>query len=138
MCFQDEVTEEETTETVETIEENEKVVNTMKEIKIEEAISRKYVLIDMVTPVKGYEDYDFHAGTKCKINGYPFQIMAENGELSFEAGATALTAWKRPTENVVKFVCNEKIAIICCYEGYAKAYEYTIPKKIRHQSFSII
>lgn len=43
----------------------------MKEIKVSEAISRKYLLIDMMNPVKGYEGYDFHAGMKCKINGYP-------------------------------------------------------------------
>ena len=118
-------------------EETTEGVITMKEIKVAEAINRKYVLIDMVHPVKGYESYDFHVGTKCRINGYPFQIMAENGELSFEAGAIALTAWKRPAEDVVKFVCNEKIAIICVYEGYAKAYEYILPKKISQQSFII-
>ena len=160
MCYQDEVEEEieteetteeseatetemetatdpETAETEETTEETTEGVITMKEIKVAEAMNRKYVLIDMVHPVKGYESYDFHVGTKCKINGYPFQIMAENGELSFEAGAIALTAWKRPAEDVVKFVCNEKIAIICVYEGYAKAYEYILPKKIRQQSFII-
>lgn len=118
-------------------EETTEGVITMKEIKVAEAMNRKYVLIDMVHPVKGYESYDFHVGTKCKINGYPFQIMAYNGELSFEAGAIVLTARKRPTEDVVKFVCNEKIAIICVYEGYAKAYEYTLPKKIWQQSFII-
>ena len=144
MCYQNEVEETtetaadpETAETEETTEETTEGMITMKEIKVEEAINRKYVLIDMVNPVKGYESYDFHVGTKCKINGYPFQIMAENGELSFEAEAIALTAWKRPTEDVVKFVCNEKIAIICVYEGYAKAYEYILPKKIRQQSFII-
>ena len=130
-------TDPETAETEETTEETTEGVITMKEIKVAEAMNRKYVLIDMVHPVKGYESYDFHVGTKCKINGYPFQIMAENGELSFEAGAIALTAWKRPAEDVVKFVCNEKIAIICVYEGYAKAYEYILPKKIRQQSFII-
>lgn len=130
-------TDPETAETEATTEETTESVITMKEIKVAEAMNRKYVLIDMVHPVKGYESYDFHVGTKCKINGYPFQIMAENGELSFEAGAIALTAWKRPAEDVVKFVCNEKIAIICVYEGYAKAYEYILPKKIKQQSFII-
>lgn len=59
----------------------------MKEINILEAIQMPQLMIDMVTPVKDYEKYDFHVGMKCKIDGFPFELMSENGKLSLEAGA---------------------------------------------------
>lgn len=54
----------------------------MKEINILEAIQMPQLMIDMVTPVKDYEKYDFHVGMKCKIDGFPFELMSENGKLS--------------------------------------------------------
>ncbi len=52
----------------------------MKEINILEAIQMPQLMIDMVTPVKDYEKYDFHVGMKCKIDGFPFELMSENGK----------------------------------------------------------
>jgi len=109
----------------------------MKEITMQEAIAMPYIMIDMVTPVKGYERYDFHRGTRCKINGYPFELMAENGELSLEAGMIALTAHKQKVVEVPKFKGGQTIAIVELYHGYAKAYLITLPEKVRQQSIVI-
>lgn len=109
----------------------------MKEIEVKKALEGKYLMIDMEHTVNGYEDYDFHAGMKCKINGYPFQLMAENGVLSLEAEAIALTAWKRPSEKRIEFSCGETISIVCLWPGHAKAYETVIPDKVRQQSFDL-
>lgn len=109
----------------------------MEEIAIQEALAMKYLMIDMKNPVKGYEGYDFHSGMKCKINGYPFELMAENGVLSLAAEAIVLTAWKRKEVKVPKFACGETIAIIELFGEYAKAFKITLPKKVRQQSFVI-
>lgn len=73
----------------------------MKEINILEAIQMPQLMIDMVTPVKDYEKYDFHVGMKCKIDGFPFELMSENGKLSLEAGAIMLTARRRREQAVL-------------------------------------
>ena len=39
----------------------------MKEINIMEAIQMPQLMIDMVTPVKDYEKYDFHVGMKLSL-----------------------------------------------------------------------
>lgn len=79
----------------------------MKEINILEAIQMPQLMIDMVTPVKDYEKYDFHVGMKCKIDGFPFELMSENGKLSLEAGAIMLTARRRREQEVSRFRCGE-------------------------------
>lgn len=84
----------------------------MKEINILEAIQMPQLMIDMVTPVKDYEKYDFHVGMKCKIDGFPFELMSENGKLSLEAGAIMLTARRRREQEVPRFQCGETIAIL--------------------------
>lgn len=109
----------------------------MKEITLQKAITMPYLMIDMVKPVKDYEKYDFHKGMKCKINGYPFELMAENGELSLEAGAIALTAHRQKKQEVPQFKSGETIAIIELFKGFAKAYEINLPEKVRQQSFII-
>ncbi len=109
----------------------------MKEINIMEAIQMPQLMIDMVTPVKEYEKYDFHVGMKCKIDGFPFELMSENGKLSLEAGAIMLTARRRREQEVPRFQCGETIAIIQLFDGYAKAFAYTLPEKVRQQSFII-
>ena len=109
----------------------------MTEITIHEAIAMPYIMIDMVKPVKGYEKYDFHRGMRCKINGYPFELMSENGELSFEAEAIALTARRQKKAEVPQFKCGETIAIIEVFNGFAKSYKITLPKRVRQQSFII-
>lgn len=81
----------------------------MKEINILEAIQMPQLMIDMVTPVKDYEKYDFHVGMKCKIDGFPFELMSENGKLSLEAGAIMLTARRRREQEVPRFRCGEKL-----------------------------
>lgn len=103
----------------------------MKEINILEAIQMPQLMIDMVTPVKDYEKYDFHVGMKCKIDGFPFELMSENGKLSLEAGAIMLTARRRREQEVPRFRCGETIAIIQLFDGYAKAFAYTLPEKVR-------
>lgn len=92
----------------------------MKEINILEAIQMPQLMIDMVTPVKDYEKYDFHVGMKCKIDGFPFELMSENDKLSLEAGAIMLTARRRREQEVPRFRCGETIAIIQLFDGYAK------------------
>ena len=109
----------------------------MKEITIQKAITMPYLMIDMVTPVKDYEKYDFHRGMNCEINGFPFELMAENGELSLEAGAIALTARRQKKKEVPQFKGGETIAIIELFKGFAKCYEITLPEKVRQQSFII-
>ncbi len=109
----------------------------MKEITIQEALCMNYLLIDMVTPVKGYEKYDFHIGMKCEINGFPFELMSENGELSLEAGAIYLTSWKQKKVSVPKFKCSQTIAIIQLFGSHSKAFEVTLPKKVSQQSFTL-
>ena len=109
----------------------------IKKITINAALSKKYLIIDMTTPVKDYEEYDFHRGMKCKINGYPFELMSENGELSLEAGAIYLTAFKQHSEVVPCFEAGETIAVIQLYDGFAECYEITLPDRITQQSFII-
>lgn len=74
---------------------------------------------------------------KCKIDGFPFELMSENGKLSLEAGAIMLTARRRREQEVPRFQCGETIAIIQLFDGYAKAFAYTLPEKVRQQSFVI-
>ena len=112
-------------------------VNTLKEIAVVDAINMPYLMIDMVTPVKDYEKYNFHRGMRCKINGFPFELMSENEELSLEAEAIAITRWGRKESKVPEFKCGETIAIIKIFDGYAKAFTYTLPNKVRQQSFII-
>ncbi len=109
----------------------------MTEIDVNAALAMKYALIDLNTPVKDYEKYDFHAGTKCKINGFPFQLMAENGKLSFEAEAICLSAHIHKTENRIEFKADETIAILCIKDGKMRAYEFTIPGRLTQQSFIV-
>lgn len=61
--------------------------------------------------------------------------MAENGVFGLEAEAIVLTAWKRQTENRIKFDCGEVLTIVCVYGDYAKAFETVIPDRVRQQSF---
>lgn len=112
-------------------------VDTLKEIVIADAINMPYLLIDMVTPVKDYEKYNFHRGMRCKINGFPFELMVENEELSLEAEAISITKWKQKESKVPEFKSGETIAIIKIFDGYMKAFMYTLPNKIRQQSFII-
>lgn len=113
-------------------------IDIMKEITIQEAISMPYLIIDMFNSVKDYEKYDFHRGMRCKINGYTFELMAYNGELSLEAEAIVLSAHGYKKEKSLPFFkCGETIAIIEVFNGFAKAYEITLPQKVRHQSFLI-
>lgn len=109
----------------------------MKEITTHKAITMPCIMIDMVTPVKDYEKYDFRRGMHCEINGFPFELMAENGELSFEAGAIAITARRQKKKEVPQFKGGETIAIIEIFSGFTKAYEITLPEKITMQSFII-
>ena len=73
----------------------------------------------------------------CEINGFPFELMAENGELSLEAGAIALTARRRKKREVPQFKGGETIAIIELFNGFVKCYEIILPEKVRQQSFII-
>lgn len=110
----------------------------MKEITFNEAIAMPYLMIDMVTPVKDYEKYDFHRGMKCSINGFTFELMAENGELSLEAEAIVLTAHnQRRRIQIPTFVAGETIAVIELYNGYAKCHIAALPTRITHQSFTL-
>lgn len=115
--------------------------NVLNEVTIADAIKMPYLIIDMATPVKGYEKYNFHRGMRCKINGFPFELMSENEELSLEAEAISITRWRRKESNTLKlipeFKCGETIAIIKIFDGYAKAFTYTLPDKVRQQSFII-
>lgn len=112
-------------------------VNILKEIAVVDAINMPYLIIDMATPVKGYEKYDFHRGMRCKINGFPFELMSENEELSLEAEAISITRWRQKESKVPEFKGGETIAIIKIFDGYAKAFTYTLPDKVRQQSFII-
>ena len=116
-------------------------VKTLKEIAVADAINMPYLIIDMATPVKGYEKYDFHRGIRCKINGFPFELMSENEELSLEAEAISITRWRQKESNTLKlipeFKGGETIAIIKIFDGYAKAFVYILPDKVRQQSFII-
>lgn len=108
----------------------------MKEITMQKAISTmSYLMIDMTAPVKGWEECsDFHKGMDCKINGYPFTLYAEGDNYCLAAGAIALTAHTQKTKKVAEFKGGETIAIIALFEnGYAKAFETTLPEKIRQQ-----
>ena len=99
----------------------------MKEITVQEAIGRKYLLIDMKNSVAGYDGYDFHAGNRCKVNGFPYQIMAEDGRFSLAAEAVALTKWKRkPEPEKTEFQFGEKVAVICLNGGNTKAFEMSM------------
>ena len=104
----------------------------MNEISITTAMTVPYLLIDMEHPVKGYENYpNFHAGTKCKVNGFPYQLMYENGEYSLEAEAIAITAWKRKGEpERINFKSGEIITVIAFANGSAKAFEFQLPNHI--------
>lgn len=113
-------------------------VKTLKEIAVADAINMPYLIIDMATPVKGYEKYDFHRGMRCKINAYTFELMALNGELSLEAEGIYLSAHGyRKEKSLPCFKCGDIIAIIELYKDYAKAFTYTLPNKVRQQSFII-
>ena len=109
----------------------------MKEITMQKAITMPFLIIDMITPVKNYEEYDFHRGMRCEINGFPFELMAENGELSLEAEAIAITKRRQKKIEVPQFKAGETIAIIEVFNGYGKAFEINLPEKIRQQSFLI-
>ena len=110
----------------------------MKEITIEKAMAMPFLIIDMSTPVKDYEKYDFHRGMRCKINGYTFELMAENGELSLEAEAIYLSAHGyRKEKSLPVFKCGDVISIVEMYKDYAKCYEIKLPDNVRHQSFII-
>lgn len=65
----------------------------MKEINILEAIQMPQLMIDMVTPVKDYEKYDFHVGMKCKIDGFPFELIRNWGVLAAKR-SVAVLLWK--------------------------------------------
>lgn len=123
------------------MEVNQMEVKTLKEIAVADAINMPYLMIDMATPVKGYEKYDFHRGMRCKIDGFPFELMSENEELSLEAEAISITKWRQKESNTLKlipeFKGGETIAIIKIFDGYAKAFTYTLPDKVRQQSFII-
>ena len=109
----------------------------MKKISVKDAITMDYLLIDMNKPVEGYETYDFRVGQKCKINGFPFQLMYENGEFSLEAECICLTVWKRKESEVAKFKGGQTIAIIALKGDNSEAYEFVLPEKVRQQSIII-
>lgn len=119
------------------MEVNQMEVKTLKEIAVADAINMPYLIIDMATPVKGYEKYDFHRGMRCKIDGFPFELMSENEELSLEAEGIAITRWKQKELKVPEFKGGETIAIIKIFDSYMKAFAYTLPNKVRMQSFII-
>lgn len=92
----------------------------MKEINILEAIQMPQLMIDMVTPVKDYEKYDFHVGMKCKIDGFPFELMSENGKLSLEAGAIMLTARRRREQEVLASDVAKQLQLYSCLTAMQK------------------
>lgn len=104
----------------------------MNEITVVKAMTVPYLMIDMEHPVKGYEDCpNFHAGMKCKVNGFPYQLMYENGEYSLEAEAIALTAWKRKREpERINFKSGEIVTVIALENGSARAFEFRLPDRI--------
>ena len=103
----------------------------------------KYLFIDMDNPVKGYEEYDFRKGMRCKVDGYPFQLMYENGRFSLEAGAICFKAHYSAREiqenkEMMRFACGDRFAVICLHnDGRFEGFEALIPDKVRQQSFEI-
>ena len=111
----------------------------MKEIEINKALeaTNGLLFIDLTSKEPGYEEYDFHIGSKCNINGHTFTLMAENGILSFEASAIALTSVSRKAPKLhLNFSCGETV-IIFVYDGAPHAYEVTLPERVSWQSFRI-
>ena len=95
----------------------------------------------MANPVEGYENCpNFHVGMKCKVNGFPYQLMYENGEYSLEAEAIALTAWKRKAEpNRINYKTGDTVTVVCLFGNNVEAYEFDMPKHISNmQSFVLI
>ena len=103
----------------------------------------KYLFIDMDNPVKGYEEYDFRTGMNCKVDGYPFQLMYENGRYSLEAGAICIKNHYSEREiqrdkALPRFSCGDRIAVICLHnDKHFEGYEVQLPEKVRHQSFEL-
>lgn len=106
---------------------------------VEFRFTDKYLMINMDAPVEGYEKYDFHKGMSCKIDGFPFTLMAENGELSLEAGAVYLSAHGYKQEDVKKFNAGDVIEILELRNNEKpEIYCIKLPERIHQQSFNII